>query len=471
MTTYCKKMTDSKITPGLDMRGWIGLLILGLFSFQMKPADEPKPNIIIIYADDLGYGDLSSYGGDIPTPNIDRIGQAGIRFTDFYVSAPVCTPSRYSLLTGSYPQRSLHSLDQVIMPGDKNHFDESEVTLAELLADQGYLTAITGKWHLGSAQPSYLPMNQGFDTFSGHKAGCIDYFHHVYGGIGNFWFVDGQPAQEEGYSTELITNHAIDVVSQMKEEDDPFFLYVPYNAPHFGKTDPDRVPEVTLALSEGTHSGYKIMNSLQAPKEYINRFSHIQDPYRRLYCAMVASLDDNVGRLLAKLEEEDLLNNTMIWFISDNGGYAETYHGHASNGVLRGEKATLWEGGIRVPAMVCWPGTIAPNQIVSQPVCNVDIVPTLGAIVGFSDMLTNLPIDGINISPVIFEQKTIDRDIFWKYKDQRAFRRGDWKLHNQDELYNLSSDISEQNNLADTYPDKLKALQQAYDQTNNTLTK
>ena len=142
-------------------------------------------------------------------------------------------------------------------------------------------------------------MHQGFDTFSGHKAGCIDYFHHVYGAMGNFWFVNNQSAGEEGYSTKLITNHAIDFVENMKEQADPFFLYVPYNAPHFGKTDPSRVPDVTVPLSEGAHNGYPIMNSLQArPEAYVNRFSHIKDPYRRLYSAMVASLDDNVGRLL-----------------------------------------------------------------------------------------------------------------------------------------------------------------------------
>jgi arylsulfatase A-like enzyme len=427
-----------------------------------QPTTQPPPNIIIIYADDLGYGDLSSYGGDIPTPNIDRIGQAGIRFTDFYVSSPVCTPSRYSLLTGSYPQRSRYDLDKVIMPGDDNHFAEEEVTLAELLKTQGYRTAITGKWHLGSAQPSYLPMHQGFDLFSGHKAGCIDYFHHVYGGMGSFWFINGEPTSEEGYSTDLITDHAVDFIESAKSNTNPFFLYIPYNAPHFGKTDPDNVPEVTTSLFEGEYKNYKIMNSLQAPEKYVERFAHIEDPYRRLYSAMVASLDDNVGRLWEKLEKENLLENTIIWFVSDNGGYSETYYGHASNGPLRGEKATLWEGGIRVPAMVCWPGSIEANQVVDQPVCNIDIVPTLGAISGFSDALAKLPIDGVDISSVLFDQATIERDIFWRYQDETAFRRGNWKLRNSDELYDLSTDIGEKNNVARAHPDKLKELQQAF---------
>lgn len=449
---------------------WVYLfLLLNLLPYITKAEEDQKPNIIIIYADDLGYGDLSSYGGDIPTPNIDRIGKEGIQFTDFYVAAPACTPSRYSLLTGCYPQRSRHGLDRVIMPGQDHHFDKNEVTLAELLKSQNYITGIIGKWHLGSNQPSYLPKQHGFDVFTGHKGGCIDYFYHVYGAMGNFWFVNGKPAVEEGYSTELITDHAIDFIEQVKDNSNPFFLYLPYNAPHYGKTDPDNIPDVTVSLGEGTYDNYRVMNSLQAPEKYVNQFSHVKDPYRKVYSAMVASLDDNVGRLMSKLEKEGLLNNTIIWFISDNGGYSEKFHGHASNGVLRGEKATLWEGGIRIPALVSWKGKIEPNQVISQPACNMDIVPTLGAITGFADTLSYLPIDGKDISQVLFNQETIERDIFWQYGNQSALRRGDWKLQNYEELYNLKSDIGEKNNLAVEYPDKLKELQQAFEQVDSTL--
>lgn len=449
---------------------WICIVfLLDLPTFSTSAQENRKPNIIIIYADDLGYGDLGSYGGDIPTPNIDRIGEEGIRFTDFYVTAPACTPSRYSLLTGSYPQRSLHHLDQVIMPGQDHHLDESEVTLAELLKRQNYVTGIMGKWHLGSNKPSYLPMNHGFDVFSGHKGGCIDYFTHVYGGMGNFWIVNGKPATEKGYSTELITDHAIDFIDQVKGNAKPFFLYIPYNAPHYGKTDPDTIPEVTVSLGEGTYRAYKMMNSLQAPEEYVNRFSHVKDPYRRVYSAMVSSLDDNVGRVISKLESEGLSENTIVWFISDNGGYAEKFHGHASNGLLRGEKATLWEGGIRVPALVRWRKKIQPNQIISQPACNIDLVPTLGAITGFADTLSYLPIDGEDISQVLFSKKMFERDIYWRYNDQTAFRRAEWKLHNENELYNLKSDVGEKNNLAAEYPDKLKELQNAFKQIDDRL--
>ncbi|MEM9675736.1 MAG: sulfatase-like hydrolase/transferase [Bacteroidota bacterium] len=243
----------------------------------------------------------------------------------------------------------------------------------------------------------------------------------------------------------------------------PFFLYIPYNAPHFGKTDPDNVPEITASLFEGEYKSYKIMNSLQAPEKYVKRFAHVEDPYRRLYTAMVASLDDNVGRLWEKLEKENLLENTIIWFVSDNGGYSETYYGHASNGPLRGEKATLWEGGIRVPAMVCWQGKIEPNQVVNQPVSNIDIVPTLAAISGFSDSLAELPVDGLDIGSVLFDQATIERDIFWRYQGETAFRRGNWKLRNSVELYDLSTDIGEKNNVANAHPEKVKELQQAFE--------
>ncbi len=446
----------------LKMR-WIYLFMFTLLlPSETQAQQQQNPNIIIIYVDDLGYGDLSSYGGDIPTPNMDRIGKAGIRFTDFYVSAPVCTPSRYSLLTGSYPQRSLHDLDKVIMPGDENHFDVQEVTLAEMLKSHHYRTAIIGKWHLGSARPENLPPYHGFDLFTGHKGGCIDYFYHVYGGMGNFWYVNGELTKEEGYSTELITDHALHFIEQEKDSAHPFFLYLPYNAPHFGKTDPEHVPQVTVSLFEGAYNGYRIMNSLQAPEAYVKRFAHIKDPYRRTYAAMVSSLDDQVGRVLDKLENEKLLDKTMIWFISDNGGYAETYHGHASNGKLRGEKATLHEGGIRIPAMVCWQGQIKAGQVADQPLCNIDLMPTLGKITGFAASLATLPIDGQDISEVLFSQKSVERGLYWRYKDQTAFRKGRWKLFNNQELYDLAADLSEKHNVAGQHPDKVKELQQAF---------
>ena len=445
------------LLPQLSLFLWLFCLAFG------AKAQAKLPNVVIIYADDLGYGDLSSYGGDIPTPNIDRIGREGIRFTDFYVSAPVCTPSRFSLLTGSYPQRSQHDLTKALMPLDKNYLDAAEITLAEYLRAKGYRTALFGKWHLGAKDSTDSPMRHGFDTFSGFKPGCIDYFTHVYGSMGANWFVNGKPAAESGYSTELITRHATEFLDEVKASPTPFFLYLPYNAPHFGKTDPDDVRDHTVALNVANYKGYPIMNSLQAPPAYMQKFAHISDPYRRTYAAMVASLDDQVGVVLDKLEKNNLLENTMIWFMSDNGGYSETYYGHASNGGLRGEKATLWEGGIRVPALVMWKGRIRPGQTVDTPICNIDLVPTLAGIAGFKDKLRPGAIDGRDISAVLFKNKKLSRPIFWKYGQQTALRHGDWKLVDGTKLFNLREDQNETNDLAAKHPDLVQKLRNAYE--------
>ncbi|HYH57352.1 MAG TPA: sulfatase-like hydrolase/transferase, partial [Anseongella sp.] len=242
--------TNFRISAGISCL-WI-LLSCSMLSGQTR---DSRPNIIIIYADDLGYGDLSSYGGNIPTPHIDRIGKEGIRFTDFYVSAPACTPSRYSLLTGAYPQRSRHGLTKALMPPDTNYLDTSEKILPAYLKDRGYITAMMGKWHLGFRDSNGLPFMHGFDVFSGFRGGCIDFFDHVYGQLGHDWYVNGKPLREKGYSTDLITGHALDFIEGVKEKQAPFFLYLPYNAPHYGKTDPERIPENTVSLSEGTYRG------------------------------------------------------------------------------------------------------------------------------------------------------------------------------------------------------------------------
>lgn len=438
------------------------------------------PNIIIIYADDLGYGDLSSYGGDIPTPNIDRIGKEGIRFTDFYVSAPACTPSRYSLLTGSFPQRSRHQLVQALMPAHdgKRYLDESETTLAAYLQERGYTTGLMGKWHLGLKDSTDGPLSHGFEVFSGFKGGCIDYFTHVYGQMGHDWYVNGKPEREKGYSTDLITDHAIRFIKRnsnrlFRRQSKPFFLFLAYNAPHYGKTDPDHIPEYTASLSEGKYlDRYGIINSLQAPAEYMERFAHIEDPYRRAYAAMVSSMDDNIGRLLKKLEKDRLLDHTMIWFISDNGGYQESYYGHSDNGGLRGEKGTLWEGGIRVPALLCWKERIAAGQVISTPVTNLDVLPTLGAVLGFDEMLPDSLMDGADISDVLFNKDPSgleERSLYWKYRDGTALRKGDWKLVNGAELYNLRTDKNETTDLAPARPEKVKELREAWEQIDRSV--
>ncbi len=449
------------------------ILILGsaLTAISSQQQKNP-PNIIIIMADDLGYGDLSSYGSEIPTPNIDRIGKNGIRFTDFYVAAPVCTPSRYSLMTGSYPQRSMHELTNVIMPGDSfRYMDKSETTIAQYLKKANYNTALIGKWHLGLETDSSLPSDFGFDSFYGFTGGAVDYFYHAYAKDKMDWYVNNKLKKEEGYVTDLLTGHAISYIENVRKNTKPFFLYLPYNAPHYGKTDTTLLKEgYTIAVGEAKAAGQNVINSLQVPRKYLDRFQHIKDPHRRAYAAMVSNLDDNVGKLMMKLEQDGLLENTMIWFISDNGGYSQTQKGHASNGALRGEKASVYEGGIRVPAMVSWKGHIKSGQISSQPMVNADLVPTIASITNTQKYLRKGKIDGKDMSATIFDNKTFEREIFWKYNLQSALRSGKWKLVNGKELYDLSADISERKNLAVQFPDRVKELQQKFSIIEKSLT-
>jgi len=460
------------------MRSIAIFFLAGLVYACNSSADQrtgEKPNIIIIYVDDLGYGDLSCYGGEIPTPNIDQIAGDGIRFTDFYVSAPVCTPSRYSLLTGCYPNRSLHGLDGVLFPYDTGHLDESEITIAEVLKSNGYHTAIIGKWHLGLAEKEYLPENHGFNLFTGHTHGCIDYFYHGYGGLDNEgWYVNNEKRREEGYATDLITNHAIKYIEEReaalsRQEQQPFFLYLSYNAPHFGKSDANNLPPGTLILNEYTLNNHELANTLQVPEDYLQKFDDIEDQPKRYYSAMVSYLDSCIGSFTEVLKESNFYNNTMIWFISDNGGYVEGFKIHGSNGALKGEKGILEEGGIRVSAMVSWKERIEAGQIRNQALCNIDLFPTICKIANCDIPDNIIAMDGLDLSNVLFDNAEIERELFWKFKKQTAIRSGKWKLFNDNELYDLDTDIGEQNNLADEYPEKVKELSDAFRNFENSI--
>lgn len=349
------------------------------------------------------------------------------------------------------------------MPFDTGYLDKSEETVGEYLQSVGYITALGGKWHLGSQHPLAFPTHHGFNTFFGFTGGCIDFYYHTYGKLGLDWYVDGKLSQEQGYSTDLITDYAIKFIENVRNSHYPFFLYLPYNAPHCGKSDPDSIPDNTLVVEEVKYEGYNMANTLQAPSEYISKFTHVSDPYRKVYSAMVASLDDNVGKLLEKLERDGILDNTMIWFISDNGG---ALHYGANNGDLRGQKGTLWEGGVRVPALMCWRKRIKSSQIIDTPVCNIDIVPTIGAITGFNADMSNSVIDGKDISRVLFNGEKLERHIFWKFNRQTAIRVGEWKLVNETQLYNVRNDRQERNDLALKYPKKVTELRKRFEEVN-----
>lgn len=439
------------------------LTIIAALCFMVKfaVAQSKQPNVIVIYVDDMGYGDLSSYGAKYQTPNIDAIGKQGIRFTNFYNAASVCTPSRFAILTGAYPARSIHGLTFALMPNDKNYLDPSETTIASYLKTVGYHTGMIGKWHLGLPDSTYLPTSFGFDTYTGSLGGCFDYFNHNYAGLGKDWYVNGSKKEEKGYSTDLMTQHAKQFID--KNKNSPFFLYLAYNAPHYGKSDPHEAVEFTLPLEKTKYGGIDMLNTLQVPAKYLKQFTYIKDPAKRAYAAMVKCLDDNIGILTKYLKDKKLLDNTMIWFISDNGAYPTTSKSfnYASNGELRGGKGTLWEGGIRVPGMVMWRDKIKPGQTINTPICNVDLVPTFSALTGYSISSRADKIDGKNISGVLFKNENISRDLFWIFGKQTVVRRGPWKLINGTQLFNLNEDIGEQHDIAANHPDIVQSLQDA----------
>ncbi len=391
-------------------------------------APSRRPNFLVILSDDQGWHDVSSYGSEIPTPNIDAIGRAGVKFEQFYVAAPVCTPSRYGLLTGRYPARSRDRMLNALMPPSPKGLHPGETTIAELLKERGYRTGLIGKWHLGSARPEFLPNSHGFDHFDGFLHGCIDYFSFTYGGLPS-WFRNRDPyLPPKGYTTNYITDQAIGFLRENQRR--PFFLYLPYNAPHYGKLEYDR--------KTGNSR-----NGLQAPEEYIRRFSHIQDQDRRVYAAMVSSLDDNVGRLLKALRELKLEENTLVAFLCDNGG-ATGFGG--SNTPLRGHKSQLFEGGIRVPCLMQWKGRLGPGRQVRQPACAVDLLPTICGLAGATPPAT----DGRDLRPVLFENRPFERELFWRTEKDEAYLLGQWKYIRvagaEEYLFDLERDPNETTN-------------------------
>ena len=419
----------------------------------------PPPNILLIFTDDQGINDVGCYGSEIPTPNIDRIAAEGIQFNSFYSASSICTPSRFGLLTGQNPVRSQDQLLGALMFMAEGHADkgiqEKEVTIASVLRDQaGYDTSLIGKWHLGHGDPSLLPLNHGFDTFIGHTGGCIDFFTMTYGIIPD-WYNGSQHVSENGYATELITEEAIDYLSGQKERDRPFFLYLAYNAPHFGKgySPADKKP----------------VNLMQPQAAELKRVASIEDKIRREFAAMTVSLDDGVGKVLAALEEYELENDTLVIFLTDHGG-DPTYGG--SNLPLRGNKATLFEGGIRVPCVMRWPGKIEAGQKSDSQLWSLDLFPTFCELADIEPD-SGLPLDGVSFASLLTgeEQSTQEpRNMLWMTGAHSELERKPWIAYREDNmkyllspeegefLFDLESDPNEETDLRTKKPEKFQYL-------------
>ena len=415
-----------------------------------------RPNILVIFADDLGIGDVSCYGSEIKTPNIDSLARAGAKFESFYVAAPVCTPSRFGLLTGRYPARSHDKMFSALMflqaKDDTRGIRADEKTIAEVLRRDGYRTAIIGKWHLGHGQPEFSPGRHGFDYTYGCHGGCVDYFTLKYGQKPD-WFREDVALEENGYSTDLISADAVRWLQEQKA-DKPFFLYLAYTAPHYGKGWDEEKKQVT--------------NILQAKPADRDRFKYIADERRREYAGMVAALDDGVGRVLETLRARKLDQNTLVIFTSDNGGDPR-YGGN--NQPFRGVKNEVFEGGIREPGLMVWPGKIKPGAIIREPATTLDFFPTFCDLAGVNR--SGMALDGNSLVPLLTGGKALpERDLFWQQPNGIALRRGPWKFVRTaggEMLFNLETDPGESKNLATEKPELLAKLKAAHAAIARTL--
>lgn len=410
-----------------------------------QPA-APRPNVVYIVADDLGWKDVGFHGSDITTPNLDRLAAGGVRLEAFYAQ-PFCTPTRAALLTGRYPYR--YGLQTAAIPSAATYgLATDEWLLPEALKAAGYTTLMVGKWHLGHADRTYWPRQRGFDYHYGPVLGEIDYFTHAAHGTTD-WYRDNALVDEKGYVTELLGRDAVRQI-QAQSPAQPFFLYVAFTAPHA---------------------------PYQAPAEYLARYQHIADPNRRAYAAMVTAMDEQIGRIVAALDERGLRDNTLIVFHSDNGGprsakvtgEVDTSGGTipADNGPYRDGKGMLYEGGTRVAALMNWPGHLPAGAVVDEAIHVVDVFPTLTALAG-APAGKGKPLDGMNVWPTIADRQPSPRhEVVYDIEPFRAaIRQGDYKLvwrttlPPQVELFNLATDPSESTNIAADHPDKVAELEQ-----------
>jgi arylsulfatase A-like enzyme len=407
---------------------------------------QAKPNVVIFLADDEGYGELGCQGNkEIPTPNIDSIAAGGIRFTQGYVSGPYCSPTRAGLMTGRYQTRYGHEFNPGPMRADTG-LPLTETTMAARLKAIGYATCCVGKWHLGFDAP-YRPMNRGFDEFYGTLANTPF--------IKPLRFVDSRVSPDpieitdpNFYTTDAYAARAVDWIE--KHKSGPFFLYLPFNAQHA---------------------------PLEATPKYLDRFKHIADERRRIFAAMMSAKDDAVGRVLAKLKEIGQEENTIVWYLTDNGG--PTMQTTSKNDPLRGYKSTTWEGGVRVPFMVQWKGKLPAGKVYEQPIIQLDILPTCLAAAG-TEAAADWRLDGVNLLPYLqgMRSERPHQTFFWRFGEQWAIRHGDFKLVRANDrdaqpprltgpaLFNLASDISEKNDLAASQPEKVAELKGLWDKWN-----
>lgn len=421
------------------------LLLVPLASLFAADASAKKPNIVLIMADDLGYGSLGCYGNtEVKTPNLDRLAASGMRFTDFHSNGALCSPTRAALMTGRYQQRCVEVPDEELSPVFREQrkanpvqrwawgISTNEATLPVLLKQAGYRTALIGKWHLGY-DAKFHPMNYGFDEFRGFVGGNVDNHTHVagYGTQELDWWNGREIENEAGYSTDLLTKCATDFIARNKGA--PFFLYLAHGAVH----TPLQLREPAKRMS---------------PAETYRQVIHV--------------LDESVGAVMKVLREHQLETNSLVIFCSDNGPAAP--QGFAANGKLRGKKNTLFEGGHRVPFIASWPGTIPSGTTSDATTMSMDLLPTCANLVG-ARLPAERKMDGMDITPILKGgPSAVQRDLHWQSGNDWAARSGPWKLmgagNKPVSLVNLQKDISEAGNLLEREPARADELMKAHTQ-------
>jgi arylsulfatase A-like enzyme len=423
------------------MRRLWGLAIL-LLAVAPAATQLERPNVLLILADDLGYGDLGSYGApDVKTPNLDRLAREGVRLTQFYANAPVCTPTRAGLITGRYQQRVLMERPLDTKPGGglDQGLPATGRSLPQLLRNAGFATGLIGKWHLGF-RPEFHPNRHGFEYFWGYLAGYVDWYHHVRGdGQADLW-ENTTAVQYTGYLGHEVTNRAVTFVND--HADHPFFLEVSYGAPHWPFQSPAR-PSTARRTND---------SMLQSPADP-------DPPTRRDYAAIVEDLDEGIGRILAALDSKGIASRTLVIFTSDNGG-----EWLSRNAPFFHRKDTLWEGGIRVPAILRWPPQLPSGQTMSQVGITMDLTATIASLAGVATAEQRY--EGIDLLPVLRgTTKPVERTLFWRIdtsnRQQRAVRSGDWKLlldGSQQLLFDVGRDAGERDDLAVRHPDRVQKL-------------
>jgi arylsulfatase A-like enzyme len=420
---------------------YAGLAIL--LATTARPAAEARPNVIVILADDLGYGDTSLFDGWVKTPQIERLASEGLTFTDFHTNSSVCSPTRAAFLTGRYQQR-VGIIDVIARHLDTPGLETTELTIPRLMKQNGYRTALFGKWHLGT-EPRQNPIHHGFDEFVGYLNGAADYHNH------RDWYNGLERRDIKGYTTHLITDHAVHFIQENKAR--PFFLYVAHEAVHL----PFQTPADTME---------------NRPKEKLTS-REMWDPnrIRPKYKIMLEEMDKGVGQILDTVRSEGIAENTFIFFFSDNGAIGAG----GSNKPFRGGKFSNYEGGHRVPAIAWWPGRIAADTTSDATTMAMDLLPTIMDFAGIA-VPNSRKLDGTSMAELILNKADFpDRQLFFGYEPKlgTAMRDGHWKMQTKGdvvELYDLSKDIKESINVADKYPKRAEEMKAAIEKWKREVT-